>query len=134
MAPLNLAAECLWSRHGFGDGAPFRAEDRGPEFDDVADPMLDALYEDMDGEGRHDVLELLVHRHLVPVIAAATGEQPQLVRIRGGHNQIRDVRLGHGNERDMPDSWRGLNVDVSEEQILDAMAKVKAARLAKTPS
>ena len=119
LQPLHLAAECLWSKYGFMDGSPFEFEDRGQDFDDTPPHEDWMLIKDvMNGRQRHDLLETLVRIHLLPAIATATGETPGLMRIMTSHNPVRDARLGHANDTDIPEAWLDIGVEVSREQVL----------------
>lgn len=128
LLPIDLRASALFDRHGFGDGRPFEFADRGPEHDDDP-PHADyvRLYEDQDNRGRHELLERLVRRHLLPVITERTGETPTLVRIGTHHNQIRDSRFGppQGIAR-MPEQWSDIVVEVSPEEILAELDEMEA--------
>lgn len=127
LMPLHLTAGCLWSKYGFMDGQPFEFEDRGPDHDD-APPHEDwiLIRETMNSGQRHDLLDLLVRRHLVPAIADATGETPELVRIRSSHNPTRDARLGHGNDGAMPAGWTDIGTEVTPGQVLAAAGEIIA--------
>jgi hypothetical protein len=124
LKPPHLAAEGLWSRFGFGDGGPFEFEDRGQEHDDDP-PHADwtLLREEMTQDQRADLLELLVRRHLLPEIAAATGETPEIARIGTHHNPVRDARLAR-DEGAMPPAWAGVGVEVAPDQVRAAAAEI----------
>jgi hypothetical protein len=129
LLPLHLGADSLWSRHGFSDGSPFEFEDHGQDHDDDP-PHADwtLLRETMSGVQRADLLELLVRRHLVPAIAAATGETPDIIRIATHHNPVRDARFDSHGRDGAPGSWDMIEVEVSRDEILEA-----AGMLTRTP-
>ncbi|MFZ3482075.1 hypothetical protein [Sphingomonas sp. 3-13AW] len=126
---VHLSAESLWSKHGFSDGHPFEFEDRGQEFDD-APPHEDwlLLQESLTIAQRRDLLELLVRRHLLPVIAAATGQTPALARIETHHNPIRVAQVADFGQVSAPASWSDIEVEVSRDQIIVAIQDIKPER------
>lgn len=122
LLPLHLAAEDLWSRHGFGDGRPFSFEDRGPGFDDASpDPSYVRIVEETTREQRDDLLAALIERHLLPAIEVFTGETPAIGRIGTHHNTVRDRRFLDDHAAVMPLSWYGISVVVAPEDILEML-------------
>ena len=111
----DLCADGLWSKFGFGDGAPFR-ETRA-SYEDLEDAM--------GGVKASDILIVLVQRYLVPEIARVTGTAPDTQIIHGHHNPIRAIGYGEGPE---PDGWEDISVGISLEDIRSAAAEVSSTR------
>jgi hypothetical protein len=118
LTTTRLSAASLWSRHGFGDGAPFEFEDRGQEHDDdPPHPDWTMLRKTLSRDGRDALLMALVRDHLAPAIAAATGTAPEPVAIGTSHNPVRDARM---DVADMPEAWEGVHVDLPRDTVLAA--------------
>lgn len=125
LLPLHLAAEDLWSRHGFDDGRPFSFQDRGPGFDDASpDPSYVRIVEETTREQRDDLLAALIERHLLPAISVVTGETPAIGRIGTHHNTVRDRRFLDDHAAAMPLSWSGISVVVPPEGVLDMLDRI----------
>ena len=113
---IRLSASGLASKWGFFDG--------------------DLLYEheiyDDDGTwNEHDVIEILVRRHLVPVVEAV-GIALDLFRISTIHNPIRTMSINgqaviHTSAH-TPKELDGIHVDVSMEDVQAAIEEAKLAR------
>lgn len=123
LLPLRLSAEGLFGRYGFGDGNPFEFADRGPAFDDQdPEPVYVRLNDDLGRKDRDDLLELLVRRHLLPLIVERTGDEPEIVRIGTHHNTVREARSDPSRPDDgMPETWKDIEAMVEEEDVLDAL-------------
>jgi hypothetical protein len=111
---LNLWADALLSKWGFGDG-----------------DMPDDVWDYLDEHGPlhvdwHAVLRLLVRRHLIPALEDA-GHQIEVYDVETIHNPIRASK-GDGVEVDYPsDDHIHLRLDgvrVSWEQIDQAIREV----------
>lgn len=109
----TLSAECLWSKFGFGDGAPFRST-RASD-DDLREAMGDVE--------ASDILVVLVRRYLVPEIARVTGTAPETRIVHGHHNPIRIVGYEIG---EVPEGWQDIEVGITLEDIRSAAAEIMA--------
>lgn len=109
----TLSADCLWSKFGFGDGAPFRSTTAS--HDDLAEAMGDVE--------ACDILIVLVRRYLIPEIARVTGATPETRIIHGHHNPIRIVGYETGTP---PEGWEDIEVGITLEDIRSAAAEVRS--------
>lgn len=121
---VRLHADCLWSKHGFGDG-------RALDHDNLDEGVFDSLFEAAEAAGArlgdHDALVLAVRRHLLPAIAAF-GHDVAVVEIGSSHNPIRAADWETPDA--MPKDMERIHVDLTADEWLAIVLEASASRSA----
>lgn len=125
---LILVSASLLSKWGFDDGDPFEAFTDWYHDQHSDGPMRHCNCKSLDlGVSDHDLLRLLVRRHLVP----ALDQRVELVDIETSHNPVRATKV---DGVDVEECWYGRAptptltpdaVEIAYEDVLKAIEELK---------